>query len=91
MWTPALSGGGGHGDAHSDDPPPYGQMFATFMLCCMCGSTVYSILSKCVGRGGRAEQMGRAGGVGVGWRASRWAGEERGIQKGYRRVGIRGG
>ncbi len=47
MWTPALtrSDGGAHGSA-SDEPPPYGQMFATFMLCCMCGSTIYSILSK---------------------------------------------
>jgi len=50
MWTPALTpGGGGHGGEDKEDgaePPPYGQMFATFMLCCMCGSSIYSILSK---------------------------------------------
>jgi len=47
MWTPALTpGGGGHGSSADSEPPPYGQMFATFMLCCMCGSSVYSILSK---------------------------------------------
>ena len=27
-------------------PPPYGQMFATFMVCCMCGSSLFSMLSK---------------------------------------------
>jgi hypothetical protein len=51
MWTPALTpgGGGGHGGGSGEDntePPPYGQMFATFMLMCMCGSSCYSILSK---------------------------------------------
>jgi hypothetical protein len=54
MWTPALTPGSGAdgGNAHgagadgTSEPPPYGQMFATFMLMCMCGSSCYSILSK---------------------------------------------
>ena len=49
MWTPALSPSGGTHGTGADgtaDPPPYGQMFATFMLCCMCGSSIYSILCK---------------------------------------------
>jgi len=54
MWTPALSGQNGHssGEEESEpaeepvEEPPYGRMFATFMLCCMCGSSLFSVFSK---------------------------------------------
>lgn len=36
MWTPALSEGG---------ELPFGQIFATFMVCCMAGSSFFSIFS----------------------------------------------
>ena len=38
MWTPALSG-------EDVEPLPFGQIFATFMVCCMAGSSIFSILS----------------------------------------------
>jgi MFS family permease len=43
-----LEGGDGEGgDAEADTArPPYGQMFATFMVCCMCGSSLFTMLSK---------------------------------------------
>jgi hypothetical protein len=34
------------GDGGSSAELPYGRMFATFMLCCMCGSSMFSVLSK---------------------------------------------
>ena len=56
MWTPALTPpptSAGLADSNSSEegvehatPPPYGQMFATFMVCCMCGSSLFSMLSK---------------------------------------------
>ena len=36
MWSPALMQGA---DARADKPP-FGQIFATFMVCCMLGSQV---------------------------------------------------
>jgi len=48
MWTPALTPAKPEGQAEGDpnEPPPYGTMFATFMICCMCGSSIYSVLCK---------------------------------------------
>jgi hypothetical protein len=37
MWTPSLT-------AHSSQPLPFGLIFSTFMVCCMAGSSVFSIL-----------------------------------------------
>ena len=45
MWTPALSDG---------DKLPFGRIFATFMVCCMAGSSVFSIFSDKI----RGEQLG---------------------------------
>lgn len=39
MWTPALT-------PANEGKPPYGKMFATFMVCCMCGSTAFSWLKR---------------------------------------------
>lgn len=38
MWTPALTGG------DSDIKLPFGMIFSTFMVCCMIGSSLFSIL-----------------------------------------------
>jgi hypothetical protein len=38
-WTPALS-------AHSNGPPPFGLIFATFMVACMGGSSLFAIAVK---------------------------------------------
>lgn len=38
MWTPALSG-------VDVAPLPFGLIFATFMVCCMAGSSIFSIFS----------------------------------------------
>lgn len=35
MWTPALK----------EEDLPFGRIFATFMVCCMAGSSIYSIFS----------------------------------------------
>ena len=45
MWTPALSDG---------EELPFGQIFATFMVCCMAGSSFFSILSDKI----KGEQLG---------------------------------
>ena len=45
MWTPALSGG---------EELPFGQIFATFMVCCMAGSSFFSIFSDKI----KGEQLG---------------------------------
>jgi MFS transporter, MFS domain-containing protein family, molybdate-anion transporter len=37
MWTPSLTG-------QSSEPLPFGLIFSTFMVCCMAGSSVFSIL-----------------------------------------------
>eukprot|EP00300_Choanocystis_sp_HF-7_P001055 c10860_g1_i1.p1 GENE.c10860_g1_i1~~c10860_g1_i1.p1 ORF type:complete len:471 (+),score=114.92 c10860_g1_i1:46-1413(+) len=39
MWTPAMT------DDTSADKPPYGLIFATFMVACMGGSSLFSLLS----------------------------------------------
>lgn len=39
MWTPALQAG-------SDEDPPFGLIFSTFMVCCMAGSSLFSIQSE---------------------------------------------
>eukprot|EP00551_Chaetoceros_affinis_P013348 CAMPEP_0203686140 /NCGR_PEP_ID=MMETSP0090-20130426/48909_1 /ASSEMBLY_ACC=CAM_ASM_001088 /TAXON_ID=426623 /ORGANISM="Chaetoceros affinis, Strain CCMP159" /LENGTH=506 /DNA_ID=CAMNT_0050555357 /DNA_START=79 /DNA_END=1599 /DNA_ORIENTATION=- len=36
MWTPAMQ-------ALTDDPLPFGLIFATFMVCCMAGSSIFSV------------------------------------------------
>ena len=53
MWTPALQGAGasgGHrllsGDDGDDEGLPFGLIFATFMVCCMAGSSVFGIFVK---------------------------------------------
>merc|ERR1719382_1224232 len=38
-WTPALS-------ANSDKPPPFGLIFASFMVACMGGSSFFSVVSR---------------------------------------------
>lgn len=38
MWTPALTGG------DADVKLPFGLIFSTFMVCCMVGSSLFSIL-----------------------------------------------
>jgi len=38
MWTPALT------DPTSDTKPPYGLIFATFMVACMAGSSLFSLI-----------------------------------------------
>lgn len=40
MWTPAMT------DDQSDEKPPYGLIFATFMVACMGGSSLFSLLSS---------------------------------------------
>ena len=42
---------GSGGDAEGSEKPPYGQMFATFMVCCMCGSSLFSLFTKKWGLG----------------------------------------
>jgi MFS family permease len=37
MWTPVLTPDG-------DAKPPYGLIFATFMVCCMAGSSIFGVL-----------------------------------------------
>ena len=37
-WTPSFSGG--------DKSPPYGLIFASFMVACMGGSSLFAILSR---------------------------------------------
>ena len=39
MWTPALTGGG----SHDSGELPFGLIFSTFMVCCMAGSSMFSI------------------------------------------------
>ena len=53
MWTPALQGAGtssGHrllsGEIGDDEGLPFGLIFATFMVCCMAGSSVFGICVK---------------------------------------------
>ena len=46
MWTPALT-------ANNNIQLPFGLIFSTFMVCCMAGSSVYSILSE----GRKGEQL----------------------------------
>ena len=41
MWTPALSSSGG-----KDGPLPFGLIFATFMVCCMCGASLFGIATE---------------------------------------------
>lgn len=41
MWTPALT----PDPANSEEALPFGVIFATFMVCCMAGSSIYSIFS----------------------------------------------
>ncbi|GKY97168.1 hypothetical protein MPSEU_000675200 [Mayamaea pseudoterrestris] len=43
MWTPALSSGG---SGSKDAPLPFGQIFATFMVCCMCGASLFGIATE---------------------------------------------
>ena len=38
MWTPALT-------EYGEDALPFGLIFSTFMVCCMAGSSLYSIQS----------------------------------------------
>lgn len=41
MWTPALTNSGAsHGDSNG---LPFGLIFSTFMVCCMAGSSIFSI------------------------------------------------
>lgn len=49
MWTPALTSGDGE-----DAELPFGLIFSTFMVCCMAGSSIYSILSDKM----KGEQLG---------------------------------
>jgi MFS transporter, MFS domain-containing protein family, molybdate-anion transporter len=39
MWTPALQAG-------DSEDPPFGLIFSTFMVCCMAGSSLFSIQSE---------------------------------------------
>lgn len=52
MWTPALTGGG---DDEGETELPFGLIFSTFMVCCMAGSSMYSICSDNKMKG---EQLG---------------------------------
>lgn len=50
MWTPALTGG----DHGVDAELPFGLIFSTFMVCCMAGSSIYSMYSDKM----KGEQLG---------------------------------
>ena len=50
MWTPALRG------ENQDEKLPFGVIFATFMVCCMAGSSIFSIFSDKV----KGEKLGVA-------------------------------
>jgi MFS family permease len=43
MWTPALSAANGDGEKLV---LPFGLIFATFMVCCMCGASMFGILTE---------------------------------------------
>lgn len=46
LWTPALRAVDVHSDVDDYPGPPLGIVFATFMVCCMLGTSVFSMLTS---------------------------------------------